>query len=239
MKRITLLAGHYGSGKTNIAVNMALSEAAGKAWGQAQEAERRFDRISIADLDIVNPYFRTEDSRDDLEKAGIRLICSTYANSNVDLPSMPDDLYAITDDKGLRTIIDVGGDDRGALALGRLSEEIRAEGDYEMFMVINCFRPLTRDADSTVEVMKEIELAGRLPFTGLINNSNLGRDTSAEDVFGSLAYAREVEQKSGLPLVYTTVDGSIFEELAAANQRQPEEKKLPGLVGMKLQKRPV
>jgi len=241
MKRITLLAGHYGSGKTNIAVSMALAEAAGKRWIPEGEngVERKFRQLAIADLDIVNPYFRTEDSRDDLEKAGIRLICSVYANSNVDLPSMPEDLYAITDDRSLRTVIDVGGDDRGALALGRLSEAVRNEADYEMFMVINCFRPLTRDAASTVEVIREIELAGRLPFTGLINNSNLGRDTAPEDVLGSLSYAREVEDLSGLPLVYTTVDECIFEELKRRNGELSEDRKLPGLHGMKLQKRPV
>lgn len=246
MKRITLLAGHYGSGKTNIAVNMALDEAAGSGWQTEDrslsgngKAGKRFDRLAVADLDIVNPYFRTEDSREDLEKAGIRMICSIYANSNVDLPSMPEDLYAITDDRELRTIIDVGGDDRGALALGRLSEAIRAEADYEMFMVINCCRPLTRDAASTLEVMREIELAGRLPFTGLINNSNLGRDTSPEDVLESLGYAREVERLSGLPLCHTTVDQNIFRELDRRNRELPEKDRLPGLKGLKLQKRPV
>lgn len=244
MKRITLLAGHYGSGKTNIAVNMALAEAEGNRWIPSWESgapggDRSFGELAIADLDIVNPYYRTEDSREDLERAGIRLICSVYANSNVDLPSMPEDLYAITDDRDLRTIIDVGGDDRGALALGRLSGAILSEADYESFMVINCFRPLTRDAASTMEVLREIELAGRLPFTGLINNSNLGRDTKAEDVLESLEYAREVERASGLPLAYTTVDEAIFDELKAKNDGLPREKRLPGLVKMKLQKRPV
>lgn len=236
MKRVTLLAGHYGSGKTNIAVNMALDEAAGNSW---QPESRHGGPIAIADLDIVNPYFRTEDSREDLEKAGIRLICSMYANSNVDLPSMPEDLYAITDDRNLRVFIDVGGDDRGALALGRISGALKAENSYEMFMVINCCRPLTRDAASTVEVLREIEAAGRIPFTGLINNSNLGRDTAPDDVLESLAYAREVERMSGLPLVFTTAEDRIFEELSRICSGLPEEKRPPGLRRLKLQKRPV
>ncbi|MBQ7392712.1 MAG: hypothetical protein IJV73_08495, partial [Clostridia bacterium] len=144
-KRVLLLCGHYGSGKTNIAVNLA------------QAIKREYPTVTLADLDIVNPYFRSKDSATELEEAGIRLICSNYANSNVDIPALPPDLYALTDDRRMKAIIDVGGDDRGALVLGRLAPAILAEDDYEMLMVINCYRPLTRDAASTLEVMREIE----------------------------------------------------------------------------------
>ena len=105
-KRITIFAGHYGSGKTNIAVNFAL--------GLREE----HDKVSIADLDIVNPYFRTKDSEKILAEKGIRLISSEYANSNVDVPALPAEAYSIIDDLSVRAVIDVGGDDRGALALG-------------------------------------------------------------------------------------------------------------------------
>ena len=160
-KRLTLLCGHYGSGKTNIAVNMAM------------DLRRRCDRVAVADLDIVNPYFRTKDSDADFRDAGIRLICSEFANSNVDLPAMPQDLYAITDDKGMSVILDIGGDDRGALALGRIAPAVLAENDYDMLLVINGRRPLTPDAASTAEVLHEIEAACGIPFTGIINNTNL------------------------------------------------------------------
>lgn len=217
-KRVTILAGHYGSGKTNIAVNLALRE------------KKSCERLAIADLDIVNPYFRTEDSREELEAAGIRMICSGYANSNVDLPSMPEDLYVITEDKDLRVIIDVGGDDRGALALGRLSGALREEGSFDMLMVTNCARPLTRTAEETMEVMREIETAGRLPFTGIINNTNLGRDTDAETVLSSMEYAKKVSELSGLPIVFTSIEETLLPELTG---------KVPDLFPMKLQKRPV
>ena len=217
-KRVTILAGHYGSGKTNIAVNLALRE------------KKSCERLAIADLDIVNPYFRTEDSREELEAAGIRMICSGYANSNVDLPSMPEDLYVITEDKDLRVIIDVGGDDRGALALGRLSGALREEGSFDMLMVTNCARPLTRTAEETIEVMREIETAGRLPFTGIINNTNLGRDTDAETVLSSMEYAKKVSELSGLPIVFTSIEETLLPELTG---------KVPDLFPMKLQKRPV
>ena len=169
-KRIVLLSGHYGSGKTNIAVNLALRMKAAR------------EKVAIADIDIVNPYFRTKDSQAELEKAGIRLICSDFAGSNVDLPALPQDVYAITDEPDLFSVIDVGGDDRGALALGRWRDAILRENDYEMLFVVNRFRPLTADALSTIEVMREIELASGMPFTAVVNNSNLGEETTVRDV---------------------------------------------------------
>lgn len=200
-KRITLLCGHYGSGKTNVAVNMAF------------DLKRQETNVALADLDIVNPYFRAKDSQKELKDAGIRLICSEYANSNVDIPALPQDMYAISDDQTLHCILDIGGDDRGALALGRLAPAILAENDYEMLMVINQSRPLTRDAASTLEVMREIEAAGGIRFTGLVNNTNLGAETTAEDILASLPYAKEVAELSGLPVVATAVREDLIPEL--------------------------
>lgn len=215
-KRITLLCGHYGSGKTNIALNMAY------------EIGKSYDNVAIADLDIVNPYFRTKDSAEELKDRGIRLIASEYAGSNVDIPALPQDMYSLTDDKTIHAVIDVGGDDRGALALGRISPQIMAEDDYEAYLVINKYRPLTPDAESTLEVMTEIETAGKFKFTGIINNSNLGVETTAEDVLNSVEYAKEVEQVTGLPLVATSVDKRLFDELSG---------KIDNLFALELQKK--
>ena len=200
-KRITLLCGHYGSGKTNIAVNLALA------------LRENYSKVAIADLDIVNPYFRTKDSAEELLKADINLIVSEYAGSNVDIPALPQGMYSLTDDKSVRAVIDVGGDDRGALALGRLSDAIKNEGDYEMLLVINKFRPLTPDAESTVEVMKEIETACKIGITGLVNNSNLGEETTANDVLSSLKYAQEVSLVTGLPIKFTAVNETLYNSL--------------------------
>ena len=126
-KRITILCGHYGSGKTNIAVNLAV------------ELSKQKNNVLALDLDIVNPYFRTKDSADTFSQNGIKLIASQYANSNVDIPALPQEMYAVIDDKSANAVIDVGGDDRGALALGRLAPSINEENNYNMFMVINCF----------------------------------------------------------------------------------------------------
>ena len=218
MKRVTLFSGHYGSGKTNIAVNFALG------------LRREGKPVTVADLDIVNPYFRTKDSTADLAEAGIRLICSRYANTNLDIPALPDDLYVITDDKETYAVIDVGGDDRGALALGRLTPALLAEDSYEMLMVINRYRPLTPDAASVCEVMAEIESACGIRFTGLVNNSNLGEETTAADVLASVAFGEEVSALTGLPVMMTAVKAELVSEL---------EGKIPNLLPLTLQKKPI
>jgi hypothetical protein len=171
-------------------------------------------KVSLSDLDIVNPYFRSKDSEKILNDAGIRFISSEYANSNVDMPALPADAYSVTADKERFAVVDVGGDDRGALALGRYVPDILAENDYEMLFVINKYRPLTRDAKSAVEVMREIEDAAKMRFTAIINNSNIGELTKAQDVLSSVAYANEVAQMTGLPVRMTSVHFDLEKELA-------------------------
>lgn len=215
-KRLLILCGHYGSGKTNLAVGLAL------------ELKKSRERLAVADLDIVNPYFRTKDSGEDFTHAGIRLICSEYANTNLDLPAMPSDLYAITDDTGLSCVLDIGGDDRGALALGRLAPAILRENNYDMWLVINAYRPLTRTPAEVREVMEEIERASGLRFTGMVNNSNLGEETTADVVLASLPFAKQCETLCGLPLCMTTVRAELYEELCG---------KIPDLFPLHLQKK--
>lgn len=217
-RRITLLCGHSGSGKTNIAVNMALDLAS------------KSDNTVLADLDIVNPYFRSKDSESELAEHNIRLICSDFANTNVDVPALPQQMYAIVDDRSITAVIDVGGDEQGALALGRISDRIREENNYNMFLVVNMYRPLTPDAASVLEIMKEIEQSAHLSFTGLINCSNLGADTDESVVLNSADFAESVSAKTGLKLVATAVDIRLAAKL---------EGKIASLFPLNLQKRPV
>ncbi len=217
-KRVTLLCGHYGSGKTNIAVNMAL------------ELRKQRERVAVADLDIVNPYFRTGDSKEDFDHAGIELIISQYANTNLDMPALPQSMYAITDDRDLNCIVDVGGDDRGALALGRISPALLEENNYDMYLVINRFRPLTRTPEEVEQVRREIEAAGHLPFTGIINNSNLGAETGPEEVLSSVRFGEETAALTNLSLVATSVEERLYGALQG---------KVENLFPMRLQKRPV
>ena len=200
-KRITLVAGHYGSGKTNIALNYA------------RMLKRAGSPVTVADLDIVNPYFRTKDSAADLQAEGIDLVVSDFANSNVDFPALPKEIYALVADRETKIVMDIGGDDRGALALGRYVPDIKAEGDYEMLAVVNAARPLTRTPQEAVEVLREIEAACRLPFTGIVNNTNVGAETTVETVLGSIPYADEIAALMGVPVRFTCAIGAIAAEL--------------------------
>lgn len=214
--RVTLFAGHYGSGKTNLAVNYA------RYLAQAGQP------VTLADLDIVNPYFRAKDSEAELARAGVRLLSSPYANSNVDIPALPQEMYAVIDDTSHYAVVDIGGDDRGALALGRYAPGIVAEGRYEMLLVVNCYRPLSRDAAATEEILREIQRAGGMAFTAIVNNSNLGPETTAETVLDSVAYAERIAADTGLPIKMTSVEERLLPELQG---------KLPNLFGLRLQAR--
>ena len=200
-KRLTLFAGHYGSGKTNIAVNYAML--------LADEGKK----VCIADLDIVNPYFRTKDSESELRAKGVTLICSEYANTNVDVPAIPAESYRIVQDKSCFSVIDIGGDDRGAYALGRFADAIKAEGEYRMAFVLNRYRPLTSTVEGAVEIMREIETAAGIKFNCIVNNSNIGCETTPEIVRESLAFAEDVSRATGLPIWLNTVAKEIANEI--------------------------
>ena len=200
-KRLTLFAGHYGSGKTNIAVNYALHLA-----GEGK-------KVCIADLDIVNPYFRTKDSAKVLEEAGVHLISPQFANTNVDLPALPAEAYRLVTDRQTYGIMDIGGDDRGAYALGRYVPGILEENNYRMVFVANASRPLTRTPEDAMEVMHEIEAACGLKFTDLVNNTNLGDLTTAETVLRSQGYMEKLSALSGLPVFATTAKADVAAQL--------------------------
>ena len=200
-KRLTLFAGHYGSGKTNIAVNYAML--------LADEGKK----VCIADLDIVNPYFRTKDSEKDLLEKGVTLISSRYANTNVDLPAIPAESYRLVQDKSCFGVIDIGGDDRGAFALGRFADAIKAEGDYRMAFVLNKYRPLTSTVEDTIEIMKEIEEASGICFNCIVNNSNIGHESTCETLIESIGFAKDLSSATGLPIWIHTAEKDIAEKI--------------------------
>lgn len=188
--RIIIIAGHYGSGKTNIAVNLAEAVAAdGK-------------RVCIVDLDIVNPYFRSADNVKELSTLGVRTIIPEFANTNVDIPSLPKEYYSIfiTDEY---SIVDVGGDADGAVALSADYDKYQKSG-YIMYYVFNCYRPMTATPESALELLRQIENTSHLTFSGIINNSNLGTETTAALVEASFGKADRLSEISGLPVVATT-----------------------------------
>ena len=203
MKRITLFSGHYGSGKTNVAVNYAL------------KLKKSGLNTAICDLDTVNPYFRTKDSEKELINAGVRVIALPFANSSVDLPSLPSDVYSLVQQQREYAVFDIGGDDQGAYALGRFTPHILEENNFEHLFVVNYYRPLTPDAQSASEYMKEIEAASGIPFTGIVNNSNLGEETTAKIVSDTFKKADELSKLCGLPIFMTSARSDIAEELSS------------------------
>lgn len=198
-QRINVVTGHYGSGKTSLSINLAL-HAAGTGR-----------KVCLVDLDIVNPYFRAADSTARLEEKGVRVIAPVYARTNLDIPALPAEIYSAFAEKEPTVILDVGGDDAGAAALGRFAPLIRAE-PYSHFYVVNARRPLTRTPEDAVGILREIEAAGHVPATAVVNNTNLGPETDTGVIAESENFARAVAEQAGLPLAFTCV----MRELAAA-----------------------
>ena len=193
MKKINIVTGHYGSGKTNFSANLAVK--------LAESGEK----VTVVDLDIVNPYFRSADFGELFSKKNIELVAPMYANSNLDIPAISFDLERIATDDGY-LVIDVGGDDAGAIALGRYSEAFSEFSDkIDMFYVVNCRRFLTQTAGEALELMYEIEAAANMKHTAIVNNTNLLYETTKEVLEDSVPFAEEVAKKAGLPVAYTCV----------------------------------
>ena len=199
-RRVALFMGHYGSGKTFCAVNYALALAKlGKP-------------VSIYDLDIVNPYFRTVDAVKTLEKAGVELIVSPYAETNVDIPAMNSASYKMVDDKTRYAVLDVGGDERGALALGRFYQGINEENNFDCFLVVNPYRPETRDLLGAINVKNEIETVARIKFTGIVNNANLGTETTLSHILYGKEFCEKLGKKLGILVKFSAVVKSLLEQ---------------------------
>lgn len=204
-----MVTGHYGSGKTNLSLNLAMAYR-----GQGE-------RVVLADLDIVNPYFRTADFGAFAERNGIELVASDYAGSSLDIPALTARLDASIG-ADARLIIDVGGDDAGAYALGRYAPRLRESG-YSMLYVINAYRYLMREPEETLRLLRGIERASRLEATHIANCSNLGPDTAPEEVAASAVYADRVAELCGLPLALTAARREIAGELGGLDNVFPVE----------------
>lgn len=200
-EKITVISGPYGSGKTNIAVNLALK--------LAQNGET----CRIADLDIVNPYFRSADNAEMLERFGVQTLIPEFANTNVDIPALPKNYQLLFTGNG-KSVADVGGDGDGAAVLG-LSHDEYIEYGYKMYFVYNRYRYITSEPENAIEVLEAIKRASGLEFHGIINNSNLGKETTEETVKNALPFAEKTAELAKLPLLLTTapdwldIDGTV------------------------------
>lgn len=192
MKKINIITGHYGSGKTNISANLAI------------ELAKKGEKVTVVDLDIVNPYFRTADFTELFAGYDIELVKSMYANTNLDIPAISFDLERIASDDGY-LIVDVGGDDDGAIALGRYAEAFKSfQDDIDFFYVVNRYRYLMKEPEDALMLLRDIEEASRMKATAVINNSNLGAETTAETVLKAYSYGEQIAREALLPLAFTT-----------------------------------
>ena len=193
MKRITIIAGHFGSGKTEFAVNYAM------------HLRKTNENVVIADMDTVNPYFRTKDAEGQLEAAGVKVISPEFANTNLDIISIPGEINAVFEDSTCRAVLDVGGDDEGAVVLGMFKKQLEKSG-YDMFLVVNKNRPFTDSVENTVDMICAIESSSGLKFTGIISNTNLLEETSPELVRSGEEMCEKVSEKTGIPLIFVASD---------------------------------
>lgn len=187
-----VVCGHYGAGKTNLTVNLALL------------AAREGEAVTVVDMDVVNPYFRTADHRELFREAGVRLIAPVYANTNLDLPVLPPSVGSVIRSGG-RVFLDLGGDDDGAVALGGFAD-LLPEGKYSMLYVVNCRRELEPDPAEEAELLERIQRASRLRATHLVDNTNLGKETTPALLRQSGAYMAELSRLTGLPVLCRAVE---------------------------------
>ncbi len=203
-KRLTVLIGNYGSGKTEIALNLALEKVkAGPA--------------ALVDLDIVNPYFRSGEKQALLEENGVRVLMPTFATTSVDIPALPAQIQSVFDSPFEQVVFDVGGDDSGAAALGRYAPYFAKERmETKVFYVINVCRPLSQTADDILRLMERIAARARMQPDALINNANLQGETAAYHLLKGQDMLSEVSQRSGLPIEMITGKKSVLDALPDA-----------------------
>lgn len=204
--RIKLITGHFGSGKTEIAINLSLLE------------KEQHENVAIADLDVINPYFRSREVFSQFEEAGIELIAPKGQLSTADLPIVSGEIYRVLHDPRYQVIVDVGGDTDGATALGQFSNDIRSL-DYQMIFVMNANRPYVSTLEGAIETIRNIEQASRLKISGLINNTHLGPYTSPEDIEKGIELTEMVSRQLGIPFLFTTVPAHLADGVKTLSEK--------------------
>ncbi len=199
--RLTVLVGNYGSGKTEIALNLAVEKA-------------QYGPTALIDLDIVNPYFRSGEKRALLREKGVRVMMPTFATTTVDIPALPPEIQSVFDQPHEQVVFDVGGDDTGAVALGRYAPSfLRERENTSVLYVVNVCRPLSRTADDIQHLMERIATRSRMKPDALINNANLQGETTAENLLRGQQVLEEVSLKTGIPILWITGEQSVLDKL--------------------------
>lgn len=199
--RLTIVTGHYGTGKTEFAVNLALALAAGPGG------------VVLADLDIVNPYFRSREQKALLESAGVRLIATSQACTDADVPALPAELLAVLENRALRGVLDIGGDPVGARVLARFQPKIVQE-DYQLLYILNANRPEVRTPEAAAAYLRAIEETTGLSCSAIVNNTHLCGETAAADIRKGAALAGELSRATGIPVLCHTAKTCFLQSLA-------------------------
>ena len=213
LKNFIVITGHYGCGKTNFAINLAF------------DFVKSGKEVTVVDMDLINPYFRTSDFKGILEEKGIEVITPVFGATNLDIPSLPASMYSIFEKKDRVVIVDVGGDDAGSTVLGRFRPQFE-NTDYDMLYVINRYRSMSTDMDEAIEVLEEIKAVSGLKPSKLVNNSHLMFETTAEVLRNGMDFADDISKKTGLPVYCTTVRRDIFDRVKNSNDNDAEFNKL-------------
>lgn len=211
MKRLVIVTGHYGSGKTEFSVNLAI------------DLKKSSEKVSIADLDIVNTYFRTRERGEFLESLGIHVCDSSIKASSLDLPAIPAEVMGIIQDKSVKAVLDIGGDAVGARVLARFAHLVKRV-EHDLLFVINANRPETQNTEDVIEYIRAIEETSGLKVTGLVNTTHLLKDTSVEDVVRGHNLAKEVSNAAGIPIAYEVAIESVANQI---NDEEIKEKLFP------------
>ncbi|MCH5278856.1 MAG: hypothetical protein J1E60_03610 [Christensenellaceae bacterium] len=199
MKKFIVIIGNFGSGKTELSLNLAFEYA-------------KNQKVTLVDLDIINPYFRSTERKAELDAAGIRLLSPTYAMLGVEIPSLPADIYSVFSDSSDIVIFDVGGDPAGAIALGQYKRFFDQAKDVKVLYVINARRPFSCELDMNLDMIARIREAGRMDIDAIVNNTNLSQETSLEELIDGYNLVRDVAVETGLPVKYTVGVPSILDE---------------------------
>lgn len=202
LNRITIICGHYGSGKTNFSINLAL------------DMSNSGKKVTLVDLDVVNPYFRSSDYRDILRQNGIHVISPKYAGSNLDTPALSAEINSVFENEGY-VIFDVGGDDSGAFALGRYTSKIKKES-YSFIYLVNKYRNLINTPQQAIEVLYDIVSACGLTPDYVVNNSHLQSETTATTIMNALEYGEKIADLLNIPILCTTSPDFLKGELILA-----------------------
>lgn len=213
--RLKIIIGAYGSGKSEVSVNLALN----------MRKDFTDRKVLLADLDIVNPFYRSSDAAKVLEDNDIRLISPMYANSNVDAPVLSGEVYVIFDNDEYMGVFDIGGEDMGATILGSMKTRLD-NTDAELIMAVNTRRPFTSTADEIIIMASELQEASKMKITGFINNTNILEQTTASDILEGEKILLEVQEKTGIPVVMTTVMDGVLTDDEIKRLHTPEVMKM-------------